>query len=343
MGKLAMIGSLIVTKFPEPSAKLFYLGRRETVAGRVIDAKAQALGRFALTVRVPGYFPPVEESRNQTLQSVRLFDEPCPSLQRREDMKIPGANVQINARLYSDQANDGAPLPVLVYYHGGGWVQGDLETHDGICGKIAKWSKCIVLAVDYRLAPENPFPAGLDDAMAAYLWVRENARTFGGDPRRVGVAGDSAGGNLSAVVCQQTNILGKIPPSLQVLIYPALEGTMSSQSFIDLEHAYIIPKERCHYYRDQYLGKMDDYTDVRFSPADHDDLSGQPKAMVITAGFDPLFDEGNDYADRLKDAGIAVNHVKYDGQIHAFVNLCKTVPQGNHCIRQIAKWLDQNW
>lgn len=343
MGKLALIGGLITTKLPEPLAKLFYLGRRETVGNRVIDAKAQAVGRFANSIRVAGVFPPIEESREQMLKTVQIFDDPCPTLARREDMEIPGANGDIRARLYSDHPTGDELLPILVFYHGGGWVQGDLDSHDGLCGKIAKWSKCIVLSIDYSLAPENAFPAGVDDCLSAYLWVRENARKLGGDPRNVGVAGDSAGGNLAAVVCQQTGLKGNIPPSLQVLIYPALDGLMNSQSFADLEHAYIIPKARCAYYRGLYLGDITEFTDPRFSPTHHSDLTNQPKAMVITAGFDPLYDEGNDYAIKLQDAGIATNLVKFDGQIHGFVNLCKVIPQGNICIKQIAEWLDNNW
>ena len=343
MGKAAMVISLIGTRLPEPLVKLAYSGRRETLGSRIMDPKAQAVGRFSRLVRVPGQIPSVAQSRAQTRKIIEIFDQPCPPLARKEEVTVAGAEGELGARLYSDRAKGGAPLPVLVFFHGGGWVQGDLDTHDGVCGKLAKWSGAIVVSVDYRLAPEHKFPAAPLDAVAAYHWVRANAERLGGDPARIGVGGDSAGGNLSAVVCQQTAVDGDTPPDLQILIYPALDGRMKSSSMNELRDGYIIPRDRVEFYRDTYLNGPEEVEDLRYSPALKPDLSDQPKACVVTGGFDPLRDEGTDYADRLRADGVDVAHFHYPGQIHAFISLCKVIPQGNACLRQVADWLKAAW
>ncbi len=342
MGKIAILGALFAAYLPEPVMKLVYSGRRETLGHRTLDVKAQAVGRFAAATRPPGIIPTVEESRKATSQAVKLFDEPCPELFRKEDIQVEGAEGQINARIYSGPAKH-RPQPILVYYHGGGWVQGDLDSHDGICGKLAKWSDCIVIAVDYRLAPEHKFPCAPLDAIAAYKWVRTNAASLGGDPERIGVGGDSAGGNLAAVVCQQTAINGERTPELQVLIYPALDGRMITDSMEELRDAYILPKDRMEYFLDLYTRGPEDIEDIRLSPALSETVADQPKACIVTGGFDPLRDDGDIYAERLTADGIEVKHIQYDGQIHAFVNLCKVIPQSNACIKDIAEWLKAVW
>ncbi len=342
MSKVAILGALVAAYLPEPVMKLVYLGRRETMEARTLDVKAQAVGRFATATRPPGVIPTVEESRKLTTQGVKLFDEPCPELFRKEDIQVDGADGPLNARIYSGPAKH-RPRPVLVYYHGGGWVQGDLDSHDGVCGKLAKWSNCIVIAVDYRLAPEHKFPAAPLDAIAAYKWVRANATSLGGDPERIGVGGDSAGGNLAAVVCQQTALNYERTPELQVLIYPALDGRMITNSMEELRDAYILPKDRMQYFLDLYTRNPEDIMDIRLSPALRKTVADQPKACIITGEFDPLRDDGDTYADRLTAVGVEVKHIQYHGQIHAFVSLCKVIPQGNACIREIADWLKTVW
>ena len=342
MGKVAILWALITAYLPEPVMKLVYLGRRETLGHRTLDVKAQAVGRFASATRPVGVTPTVEESRKLTIQGVKLFDEPSPELFRKQDIQIDGADGPLNARIYSGPAKH-RPLPILVYYHGGGWVQGDLDSHDGICGKLAKWSNCIVIAVDYRLAPEHKFPAAPLDAIAAYKWVRTNATTLGGDPERIGVGGDSAGGNLAAVVCQQTAINGERTPDLQVLIYPALDGRMITDSMEELREAYILPKARMQYFLDLYTRGPEDIEDIKLSPALRETVADQPKACIVTGGFDPLRDDGDMYAERLAAEGVEVKHIQYEGQIHAFVSLCKVIPQSNACIHEIAEWLKTVW
>src|SRR6266481_1030227 len=178
---------------------------------------------------------------------VMLMDEPAPDLARVEDIRIPGPAGEIPARVYSDSVG-GAPLPVVAYFHGGGWVQGDLETHDGLCARLAKHAGVLVVAIDYRLAPEHKFPAAVDDCLAAYRWLRAHAGELGGDAARVGLAGDSAGGNLSAVVSQLSARAGDVVPACQVLIYPALDCRLDTSSHRELEDAHVIPRDRILWY-----------------------------------------------------------------------------------------------
>ncbi len=340
MKKIIVLYRLLLTRLPETLMAIYYAGRRQRLGPRVMDPKAQAVGIFANTLRVPGEIPVVEVTRAQVRQITKIFDEPCPALAKKSDFTVGGGAGDLAARLYCDTAEP-AGLPILIYFHGGGWVQGDLETHDGIAGKLAKWSSCIVIAVDYRLAPEDPFPAAIEDGLAAYRWVREHATELGGDPARVGVSGDSAGATLSAVICQQTAPEGR--PALQALIYPASDARMDTPSIRELEDAYIIPLDRMLWYRETYLAGFEDLEDLRLSPLLAPDLSAQPKTYVVTAGFDPLRDEGEAYAEALKTAGNDVTQREFPGQIHAFVSLTKVIPQGNECIREVAGWLRGAW
>ncbi len=256
------------------------------------------------------------------------MDEPAPPLPRIEDISIPGPAGALPARLYDSVGAAGPPRPVLAYFHGGGWVQGDLETHHGLCARLALRSGALVVAVDYRLAPEHKFPAAVEDSVAAYRWLRSHGREIGADPTRVGVAGDSAGGNLAAVVSQLAHERGRPVPTCQVLIYPALDFALDTPSHRELEDAHIIPRDRIVWYMEQYLTEAD-RADLRASPLRARDLAGQPPSLVITAGFDPLRDEGRAYADRLRAAGVDVAYREYPGQIHAFVSLTKAIPAGH--------------
>src|SRR5215831_12285815 len=203
------------TAMSEAEALQFLEGHRIAWGGRTMDPKAQIVGEFVKSIRVPGYFPPLPELRQQLRTMVDLMDEPAPSIARVENITIPGPAGAIPGRVY-DAAGVGAPArPVVAYFHGGGWVQGDLETHHGLCARLAERGRAIVVSVDYRLAPEHKFPAAVEDCEAAYRWLRAHARELGGDPARVAVAGDSAGGNLSAVVSQLAARAGQPVPSCQ--------------------------------------------------------------------------------------------------------------------------------
>jgi acetyl esterase len=325
------------TALSEEAALALLAGHRISLGGRTMDPKAQIVGEFVKSIRVPGYFPPVPELRQQLRTMVTLMDEPAPALARIEDLKIPGPAGPMPARVY-DAAGGAGARPALAYFHGGGWVQGDLETHHGLCARLAQRAGIMVVAIDYRLAPEHKFPAAVEDCLAAYAWLRAHGREIGADPARVGVAGDSAGGNLSAVVSQLAKARGLSVPTCQVLIYPATDFSMDTASHRDLAEGHIIPRDRVLWYAQQYLRSDADKTDLRASPI-RGDLEGQPPALVITAGFDPLRDEGHAYAEGLRKTGGDVVYREYPGQIHAFVSLTKVIPQGMACTLEIGDYL----
>ena len=328
------------TAMSEEEALRFLDGHRISRGGRTMDPKAQIVGEFIKSIRVPGYYPPLPELRQQLRTMVGLMDEPAPALSRIEDIHIPGPAGAIGARVYDPAESSTSLRPVVAYFHGGGWVQGDLETHHGLCARLALRSGALVVAVDYRLAPEHKFPAAVEDCLAVYRWLRAHAGGLGGDPARVGLAGDSAGGNLSAVVSQLSARAGGVP-TCQVLIYPAVDYALDTPSHRELEEAHVIPRDRILWYMEQYLRGEADREDPRAAPLRASDLAGQPPTLVITAGFDPLRDEGLAYADRLRAAGVAVVYHEYPGQIHAFVSLTKSIPQGLTCTMEIGDYLRQ--
>jgi acetyl esterase len=327
------------TMLSEADALAFLGEHRIRLGHRTMDPKAQIVGEFVKSIRVPGYFPPLPELRQQLRTMVTLMDEPAPALARIEDVEIPGPAGPLPARVYDAAGRGAPPRPVVAYFHGGGWVQGDLETHHGLCARLAQRAGVIVVAVDYRLAPEHPFPAAVDDGLAAYRWLRAHAAQIGGDPARVAVAGDSAGGNLSAVVSQQAPRAGVPVPACQVLIYPALDFSFDTASHRELADGHVIPRERIVWYTEQYVPKGADPADPRLSPLRAGDLRGQPPTLVISAGFDPLRDEAHAYAERLHAAGVEVVDREYPGQIHAFVSLTKVIPQGLACTCEVAEYL----
>jgi acetyl esterase len=329
------------TAMSEAEALKFLAGHRITQGGRTMDPKAQIVGEFVKSIRVPGYFPPLPELRQQLRTMVQLMDEPAPRLVRIENITIPGPAGAIPGRVYDAVGVSTPARAVVAYFHGGGWVQGDLETHHGLCARLAFRSGAIVVAIDYRLAPEHPFPAAVEDSFAAYRWLRSHAAAVGGDPGRVAVAGDSAGGNLSAVVSLLSASEGVPEPTCQVLIYPALDFALDTPSHRDLVDGHIIPRGRIVWYMEQYLPAGTDLNDQRASPLRTPDLNGQSPALIITAGFDPLRDEGYTYAERLRAAGVDVVYHEYQGQIHAFLSLTKAIPQGMDCTWEIGDYLKE--
>ncbi len=345
MGKLAMLAGLVMVRLPENVLKRIY-GERETYRGQTIDAKALALGRLANTVRIPGHLPSVQESRQQSEHTATMFDRKGPKLARVENFNIDGAidgvSGPIGVRLYSDTVDTNSLQPALVFLHGGGFVQGSLESHDAVCAKLAKWSGGIVVAVDYRLAPEYPFPQGIEDAKQVFLWLVENGVALGIDPERLGVGGDSAGACFAAVVSAEL-ARQKNAPKFQALIYPVTDGHLNSESVNDLADAYILPKERMTWYLDLYRGDFSDFDDPKFSPLFTEDFATLPKTYVLTAGFDPLCDDGTAYVEKLSKAGVPVTHRHFPGQIHAFINLTSVIPQGTQALKEIAQWLQDNW
>lgn len=232
------------------------------------------------------------------------------------------------------------PFPVLVYLHGGGWVIGDLDSYDPICRELCGSVGCIVVSVDYRLAPEHRFPAAVDDASAALQWVVDHCAELAGDPRRIAIAGDSAGGNLAAVTAIAAR--ASLPGVLcgQVLIYPVASyvGT-PSQSMIDNAEGYLLTQRDMVWFTDHYLGPGHDGSDPRFNLSRVDDLSGLPPALVVTAEFDPLRDEGEAYAHSLGQAGVVVDQTRYDGAIHGFLMFFSGFGISRRVMDDISDWL----
>jgi acetyl esterase len=226
-----------------------------------------------------------------------------------------------------------------VFFHGGGWVMGDLDTHDIVCRKLADEGQLVVISVDYRRAPEHKFPAAVDDAIAATAWVAEHAGELGLDTARLIVGGDSAGGNLAAVVAIAARDGDGPPLSGQVLIYPATDFAMTHPSHREPETSIILTHSVMRWFRDHYLNDIRDIENWRASPARAKTLAGLPPAYVLTAGADPLRDEGEDYAKRLTDAGVAVTYQTFPGQFHGFFTMGKLLDQANVAVRDIGAWL----
>lgn len=244
------------------------------------------------------------------------------------DGSFAGPGGAIRYRRYRPLGVAAGLLPTLVYYHGGGFVIGNLETHDSTCRRLANQSRCQVIAIDYRLSPEHPFPAPLDDSLAAYRHVRDNAAAFGADATRIAVGGDSAGGAIAAVLCQVCKQAGETMPAFQMLIYPATDSRRVSQSHKLFADGYFLTQELIDWFWKAYIPAGTDLADLRLSPLLSEDVSGLPPAFVLTAGFDPLRDEGRAYADRLIDAGVKTTYVNYPGTIHGFFSLTRFLKQG---------------
>ena len=228
------------------------------------------------------------------------------------------------------------PLPVHVYYHGGGWLLGDLDSHDWICRKIANAAQCAVVAVDYRMAPEHVFPAAFDDALAAVRWVAENAGPLRIDPARIAVGGDSAGGNLAAAVAIATRDGGGPPLRAQILVYPATDLAMTGNYYGRFTEGLALTDDVMRWFIDLYIPDKAQRTDWRASPLLAESLKGVSPAFVLTAGFDPLCAEGEAYVARLKAAGVPVTTASYPGQIHGFLSNAKLLPKADNAIDEIA-------
>jgi acetyl esterase len=247
------------------------------------------------------------------------------------DGEATGPAGAVPLRIY--RSRDGADLPVVLYFHGGGWVIGSLDTHDNTCRRLAMAADCAVVSVDYRLAPEHPYPAAAEDCMAALRWVDENAATLRVDRAKIAVAGDSAGGNLAAVVAQMARDTGGPAVRFQLLIYPATDATCELPSMQENAEGYFLTRDGMRWFWHHYLGDPAAVRAPYNSPLCAQDLSGLPPAYVITAEFDPLRDEGEAYARRLSASGVSVRLRRYDGMIHGFVSMTGFLPQGLEAIR----------
>ena len=327
----------------ETEARKFVGEEIVRLGGRVMDPKAQIVAEFVQSIRIPGYFPPIQELRQQLARAVQLLDEETVPLNRKEDIKIPSKFGKLSARVYASEANASNLLPVLLYFHGGGWVQGDLETHDGLCSRLALESGAMVVALDYRLAPENKFPAAVEDCCACFQWLSTEGQVIGADPQRVAVGGDSAGGNLAAVVSQTAGSMNFNKPVFQVLLYPATDLEFKTLSHIERKDDEFIPHDRMEWYLKQYLNNPQEKKDFKASPGNNPDLSGQPPSLIIVGGFDPLRDDARLYANNLSASGVDVVLHEYPGQIHAFMTLTKAIPAGLVAIGETADYMKRHF
>ena len=273
-----------------------------------------------------------------------IFEATAPALNvrpegifRSEDRWIDGVEGKILIRIYTPhEPAPGELLPILVFYHGGGFVIGSLDSYDNLCRAIANRTDCIVVSVDYRLAPEHKFPAAVDDALEAYQWVIDHAGELDGDAGRMAIGGDSAGGNITAVTAIGIRDEGYMAPLLQILIYPVAGGAPETPSHYEFAEGLLLTRASILWFYDQYLDRPEDATDPRFAPLLADDLSDLPPALVIVAGHDPLRDEGIAYADRLGQAGVEAELVNYEGMVHGFLSLADAVDQGKLAIDRVA-------
>jgi acetyl esterase len=290
--------------------------------------------------------PPYEtlspaEAREFYLQGRVVTNPEPPELRSVRPLAIPSPEGPIPARIYTPlrlrQTNGLAPC--LLFFHGGGWVIGDLESHDVVCRTLSDEGQLIVISVDYRLAPEHKFPAAVEDAITATRWVAGNAGQLGVDASRLAVGGDSAGGNLAAVVAIAARDGDGPAIAGQVLIYPAIDFAMTHPSHREPETSILLTHSVIKWFRDHYLNGAADVHDWRASPARTSTLIGLPPAYVLTAGADPLRDEGDEYALRLREAGVPVTHRTFPGQFHGFFTMGKLLPQANVAASEIGAWL----
>ena len=314
------IGVKVTPWIPTWLKRLLAGGRRVTIDGNTLDTTLQLILAAQRSTRTGGLSaandPGIARALMRNSHSVMGTHVAVPTT----DLTIPGPDSPLRARHYRPTVAGSAPL--LVFFHGGGFVVGDIESHDGLCRMICRDAAIHVLSVDYRLAPEHKAPAAVDDCVAAYRWALGHAVELGADPCRIGVGGDSAGGNLAALVALRSRDEGIPQPALQVLLYPVLDLCAKTQSRTLFSDGFFLSKQDMDWFRELYLGDTDlAADDARVSPLMAADLSGLASALVLTAGFDPLRDEGNEYAAALRSAGVTVDHRQFDALTHGFASI----------------------
>lgn len=307
----------------------------------VLDPDAAViLAAFRAAGRPPYETLSPAQAREMYLAGCAVSQPEPPKIDAVDSIAVPEPGGDIPARVYRPltlrQSNGLSPC--LVFFHGGGWVIGNLDSHDGVCRTIATEGELMVISIDYRLAPEHKFPAAVEDAIAATEWIANNARELGADPAQLVVGGDSAGGNLAAVVAIHARDAG-LKLAGQVLIYPATDFSMTHPSHSEPETDALLTHSVIRWFRDHYMSQDFDGDHWKVSPARVKTFAGLPPAFVMTAGADPLRDEGDEFAKRLGDAGVPVTYRTYPGQFHGFITMGKLLPKANDAMREIGVWL----
>jgi acetyl esterase len=314
-------------------------GRPVRIEGEELDPRVQLILR--LEELAGGWKPmPPAELRMLRRHQARVFRGRVIEVGPVRELEISTAGGALAARRYEPAAAT-AGGPLVIYYHGGGHVIGDLDTHDQVCRFLCREIPAVVLAVDYRLGPEHPFPAAVDDALAAFRFAHERAAELGADPGRIAVAGDSAGANLAAVVARLTVAEGGPAPAFQALIYPVTDYSSERPSYQTFGEGFFLTRAEMDYFRSHYFADPSERTDPRASPILAEDLTGLPPAHVVTAGFDPLRDEGEDYASRLREARVPVTLRREPDLVHGFINAVGVSARAREAARPIAAAIRQ--
>lgn len=306
-----------------------------------LHPQTQGLLAFIKSLNRPELCDMTVEQARTVYRDGRVFTQPeAPEVGQLSTHSVPGPRGPIAVRGYRPFGGAAdTVLPALVYLHGGGWTIGDLDTHDVLCRQLSNQSGCAVYSVDYRMGPENKFPAAVDDCVAATRWVAANAATLKVDASRLAIGGDSAGGNLATVVALVARDSGGPAIRYQLLIYPATEAAATMPSHQANGVGYLLTTRVMKWFMNNYVRSPEDMADWRASPLFAPSLKGLPPALVLTAGFDPLHDEGRAYADRLKAEGVATEYVCYERQVHGFITMGKVLDEANEAVTLCAKAL----
>lgn len=300
----------------------------------MVDPQVAVLLNMIAQSGLPAVHELAPEEARKWYRERRFFSQPdAPEVAEVRDLAADGPAGPVPLRLYRPLGSTADQiLPALIYYHGGGFVIGDRDTHDVLCRQLANGSGCAVVSVDYRLAPDAPFPAAVDDSLAAARWIYANAASLGVDANRLAVGGDSAGGNLAAVVSIIARDQGGLPLRFQLLIYPGVEMNSTRPSHETNGKDYMLTRDSIDYFHNHYISDPAHGSDWRASPMLCDSLANLPPALVLTAGFDPLRDDGLAYAQRLSTEGNEATYICFDRQIHGFITMGKIIGEANTAV-----------
>ena len=298
-----------------------------------LDPQAQTLVDAMAKLNLKPVEDSTPEEARESMRSRTAALGPFAEVAAVSEHRVPVTDGKITVRLYSPGGS--GPHPVLVFYHGGGWVIGDLDTHDGVCRSLTNAAGCVVASVDYRLAPEAKYPVAAEDSYAALQWIVANAARLKINPWRVAVGGDSAGGNLSAVVALMARDRGGPALVYQALIYPVTNHSLDTPSYHENATGYVLTREAMRWFWRHYLARDEQGREPLASPLMAPSLAGLPPALVITAACDPLRDEGEAYAARLRDAGVPVTLTRYDGMFHGFIRMTRFLDKARAAVDEV--------